>query len=486
MPTPIVTVENVSKKFASSLKRAMIYGMGDITRAALIPHRFRSKGLNTRIQDAVTHVPPNETTVLIDPKTRINNLKTSVPDPSLRPTEFWAVKNVSFQINRGECLGLIGHNGAGKSTLFKLLSGIYGPTEGHIEMRGTMSALIEVGSGFHPMLSGRENIYITGAIRGMSTAEIDRKFEQIVDFSGVRDFIDMPVKFYSSGMHVRLGFSVLAHLEPDILLIDEILAVGDLAFQRKCIEHINKLRESDMALALVSHSLYRIESLCHRVVWLDHGQVVMVGSAHEVVKAYREFEILKALETSASEVGKAKTDQAATKVITSSDCLTIHSVETRHVDGRVDDKFAYGEDVIIRFIFTARERIKRPRFNVTISYNKVDIGEIGMLIDGCSPEFIDGPGILECRIKAPRLLPKVYQLSLWGTTEEGALYIVDPTVVGHFAVMSEGIDALAFTGPYAIGLLMTGGVVSMDYEWNVSDARKPDALREVPLDDDAG
>ena len=485
MSNAIVKVDNVSKKFAASLKRGMIYGMADIARAALIPQRFRSKGLATRIQEKAAEgrnvsVDVDQRKITAAP----GGSPSTISDPSLRPTEFWAVKDVSFEIRKGECLGFIGHNGAGKSTLFKLLSGIYGPTSGHIEMHGSLSALIEVGSGFHPMLSGRENIYITGAIRGMSTAEIDRKYEQIVEFSGVQEFIDMPVKFYSSGMHVRLGFSVLAHLEPDILLIDEILAVGDLAFQRKCIEHVNKLRESDMALALISHSLYRIESLCHRVVWLDHGQVVMTGSSHEVVKAYREYETRKSLEESGRSSDDAQDD--VVPVVVKSDSLTIHAVETRHSDGRLDDKFGYGEDIIVRIVYTAHVRIDKPRFNFDFTFNNVNIIEIGMLIDGRSPDFIEGPGSIECRIQRPRLLPKVYQIMFWAATTEGAVYLTDPSVVGQFAITASGIETLDASGPYAIGMLMTGGMVTVDYEWNLSKALQADALQFLtPADENS-
>jgi len=485
MTVPMVRVEHVSKKFAASLKRAMVYGIMDISRAALIPHRFRSRDFDTRMSDARLMPQSNEAgSASVElPQVSTPPLElTKREKDDLRPSEFWAVKDVNFEIRRGECLGIIGHNGAGKSTVFKLLSGIYGPTRGRIELNGTLSALIEVGSGFHPMLSGRENIYITGAIRGMKNEEINRKYQEIVDFSGVGEFIDMPVKFYSSGMHVRLGFAVLAHLTPDILLIDEILAVGDLAFQRKCIDHINRLRESDMALALVSHSLYRIESLCHWVLWMDRGEVVMSGPSNEIVKAYREHENSKTLIEAANEK-KTTVDKDATPILIKNQCLTIHAVETRHADGRLGDKFHYGEDIILRIVYTAHDKVYTPRFNIDINFNNVVIFEIGMLIDGCSPDYIEGPGVVECRIKNPRLLPKVYEIALWGATGEGAVYIFELSVVGHFAVSAEGIEALPSSGPYAVGMLMTGGVVTVDYEWDISNARKADAVLTIPIMD---
>src|SRR6266851_2740464 len=181
-----------------------------------------------------------------------------------RPAESWALRNASFEVRTGEALGIVGHNGAGKSTILKLLCGITAPTSGHISIRGRLAALVDIGSGFHPELTGRENIFLSGSMMGMSRAEITRKVESIIEFSGVRDYIDMPVKRYSSGMYVRLGFSVAAHLDPDLLLLDEVLAVGDIAFQAKCLDCITGFRESGRTLILVSHDLAAVERLCDR------------------------------------------------------------------------------------------------------------------------------------------------------------------------------------------------------------------------------
>lgn len=194
-----IKVENVSKKFCKSLKRAMIYGMKDIGRD--IFH------INTKSDE-------------------------------LRKDEFWALKNISFEVKKGECLGIIGANGSGKSTLLKLLNGIYMPDIGKISINGNVGALIQIGAGFNPMLSGRENIYVNASILGMSKVEIDKKFDSIVEFAGIGDFLDMPVKNYSSGMYVRLGFSIAINIEPKVLLIDEVLAVGDLAFQNMSLQKL--------------------------------------------------------------------------------------------------------------------------------------------------------------------------------------------------------------------------------------------------------
>src|SRR5437867_3108242 len=186
--------------------------------------------------------------------------------------EFWALRDISFQVKRGQSLGIIGPNGAGKSTILKLLSRITAPTLGRLTINGRLSALIEVGSGFHPELTGRENVFLNGSILGMRRAEIAAKLSQIVEFSGVGDFINAPVKWYSSGMYVRLGFAIAAHLDPEILLVDEALAVGDEAFRRKCYERILALRSAGTTIVFISHDLWSVEQLCDRAILMQHGR----------------------------------------------------------------------------------------------------------------------------------------------------------------------------------------------------------------------
>jgi lipopolysaccharide transport system ATP-binding protein len=204
----------------------------------------------------------------------------------LEEQEFWALQGVSFQVRRGEALGVIGPNGAGKSTILKLLSGIMRPNKGEIKVNGRLSALIEVGAGFHPDLTGRENIYLNGAILGMKKSEIDKKFDEIVEFSGVQEFIDTPVKQYSSGMYARLGFSVAAHVNPDILLVDEVLSVGDLQFQEKCINKMLSLKEEGIPIVFVSHNLQSIQLLCKRAILLRIGKISKEGSVETVLSEY--------------------------------------------------------------------------------------------------------------------------------------------------------------------------------------------------------
>jgi lipopolysaccharide transport system ATP-binding protein len=228
----LIKAEKASKKFSSNLKSSMKYGIIDITKDFI--------GIHSQ-------------------------------SDALRPDEFWSVQDVSFEIHRGECLGLIGPNGAGKSTLLKMLNGIILPDKGHIEINGRVGALIEVGAGFHPILTGRENIYINGSIMGLRKKEIDQKFDSIVEFAELGDFIDMPVSYYSSGMYVRLGFAIAAHLEPDVLLIDEVLAVGDMGFKIKCLNRIGKLMQ-DSAVIFVSHAMQFVSRICSDVMVLNHSR----------------------------------------------------------------------------------------------------------------------------------------------------------------------------------------------------------------------
>ncbi len=249
MNETVVSARTVSKKFCRSLRRAVSYGIADIARNAC--------GLA-----AGSH--------------------------RLRQGEFWAVDGVSLDLRRGEVLGIVGVNGSGKSTTLKMLNGLIMPDRGRIEVAGKVSALIEVGAGFHPMLTGRENIYINGAILGMPRREIDRRFDSIVEFSGVADAIDSPLKFYSSGMYVRLGFAVAAHLETDALLVDEVLAVGDAEFRSRCYRKIADMLRDGVAIAFVSHNLIDLQRLCSRCIWIDKGQIAAEGPTMDVLGSYSE------------------------------------------------------------------------------------------------------------------------------------------------------------------------------------------------------
>ena len=221
--------------------------------------------------------------------------------------EMWAIRNLSFEVKHGEALGIVGHNGAGKTTILRMLAGITAPSAGEIMIRGRLAALIEVSSGFHPELTGRENIYLHGAMLGMRRADIRRKLDSIVEFSGVETYIDMPVKRYSSGMYVRLGFAIAAHLDPDILLLDEVLAVGDAAFQAKCLDRIAELRKSGRTIVFISHDLAAVYRLCDRALLLSHGSILADGPARQVIDDYQQITFAGQGTEERSEIDEGKT-----------------------------------------------------------------------------------------------------------------------------------------------------------------------------------
>jgi len=247
-------VKDLSKKYSRNLRRSLLYGGLDLGKK-IIP--FSNQKLR------------------------------------LRKTEFWAIKDISFDLKKGETLGIVGHNGAGKTTLLKLISGLLYPTKGQIEINGKLNALISLGIGFNPILTGRENIFVSGAIMGYPSEMIKNKFDEIVAFSELEDFIDSPIKTYSSGMMARLGFSIAVSIEPQILLIDEILAVGDLNFSIKCYRRINEFRSNGGSIILVSHSPYAIRANCDRVLWIENGMKKNIGKTKEICDEYETFSAKK-------------------------------------------------------------------------------------------------------------------------------------------------------------------------------------------------
>lgn len=271
----LVRVEGVSKKFCRSLKKSLWYGICDIA-GELSPFGRCAVAGDGRLEmgDGRQGGGAEEGILKIGSgaKSSISQLPSS--SPSLRPGEFYAVRDVSFELRRGECLGLIGHNGAGKTTLLKMLNGLIKPDAGRITMRGRVGALIALGAGFNPILTGRENIYINGSVLGLSKGEIDEKIEEIIEFSEIGDFIDAPVQNYSSGMSVRLGFAIASSLAPDVLILDEVLAVGDIGFVIKCLNRVRRMT-SNAAVILVSHNMQSISSFCSRVIFMDHGSAAL-------------------------------------------------------------------------------------------------------------------------------------------------------------------------------------------------------------------
>lgn len=248
-------------------------------------------------------------------------------------TDIWALRNLSFELNHGEPLGIIGNNGAGKTTLLKVLARITAPTEGKVRMRGRVGSLLEVGTGFHLELSGRENVYLNGAVLGMRRQEIARKFEAIVDFSGVEEFIDTPLKFYSSGMRTRLAFSVAAHLEPEILLVDEVLAVGDIAFQNKCLNKMQEVTTQGRTVLFVSHNLGAIKALCPRCMLLERGSLKFIGDTEAALEMYLQSREAVVLE------------EAAVQPWKEAQVLKLHTCDAA---GRPVNRFAHDDEIRVR------------------------------------------------------------------------------------------------------------------------------------------
>jgi lipopolysaccharide transport system ATP-binding protein len=292
--------------------------------------------------------------------------------PAADTRDFWALRDVSFEILRGEAVGIVGNNGAGKSTILKILSGIMKPTLGEMTVRGRLSALIEVGAGFHPDLTGRENVYLNGAILGMTRAEVRRKFDEIVEFSGLSDFIDTPVKRYSSGMFARLGFSVAAHVDPDVLIVDEVLSVGDYVFQQKCAERMTQVVTAGATVVFVSHNLHAVSDLCTRTVWLHQGQVAKIGPTADVIRAY--------LDRARQGNKDAPTEDAF-----------IADVRLKQQDGKETVAVQAGDTVTVEVEIRARARCERLSVGVQVyddaSYNVFNTSTERL---GC-PSFVVTP-----------------------------------------------------------------------------------------------
>ena len=316
------------------------------------------------------------------------------PD-ELAGQEFWALRDLSFELQAGEALGVIGPNGAGKSTLLKLLTKILRPNRGEISLQGRLGALIEVSAGFHPDLTGRENVYLQGAIMGMARAEIKTKFDAIVDFAGVEEFIDTPVKRYSSGMNARLGFAIAAHLDPDVLLIDEVLSVGDVGFQEKCVTRMRELLARGTPLIFVSHNLTAVVDLCTRAILIDHGVVQYDGRPADAVVAFRQ---------------SRRNDNAVTAAPGSP--IRITDVTLLRGDGEPSPLFQTGGGMTIRIGYAAERPIDGAAIAIDIhSADGVYCTGINTRMDRCALGTLRGEGAVELAIPRLALLPGCYTIS---------------------------------------------------------------------------
>lgn len=314
-----------------------------------------------------------------------------------RSRELWALREATFDVARGETFGIIGHNGSGKSTALKVISGVYEPTSGTVDVRGRVSALLELGAGFHPELTGRENIRLNGSILGLSKREIADLMDEIIDFSGIAEFIDTPVKVYSSGMLVRLGFAIAASIEPDILIMDEVIAVGDEDFQRKCFDHLYRLREGGTTIVLVSHSLAQVESMCDRAVWLDHGTVRALGPARETVQAY--IDAVNEAEASGIYGGGAPIPDVAG---TGHHEVWVTGVDFLAADGTASGVLIARQPATIRIHF----RVARPTADAVLGFMICDDGGLPVAGRNTSEQDLGvlTPGVYRLDYELPDLL----------------------------------------------------------------------------------
>jgi len=330
----------------------------------------------------------------------------------LKFNEFWAVQNVNFKVKKGEVLGIIGPNGAGKSTILKLLSKIMRPTQGEMKVHGRLSALIEVTAGFHPDFTGRENIYFNGAVLGMSKKEVDSKFDNIVDFSGIEEFIDTPVKRYSSGMTARLGFAIAAHVDPDVLLVDEVLSVGDMTFQAKCTQKMRELLQSGVTILFISHNIPLVENLCERVILLDRGIILKEGKPDVVIPFYEDL------------VNTKREQELKKKIVKSGGILElkdealvkIQDVKLLDQNHRRKESFKSTDALIICIEYDSKGKIDQPIFYYEIMrLDGVVCCDSNTKGENFYIDSIEGQGTINVELEKTNLTPGVYYLriSVW-------------------------------------------------------------------------
>jgi lipopolysaccharide transport system ATP-binding protein len=322
---------------------------------------------------------------------------------------FWSLRDVSFSVERGDSFGIIGANGSGKSTLLKLIVGILEPTTGDIRTNGRIASLLELGAGFHPELTGRENVFLNGSVLGLSRRQMAERLDEIIDFAELGDFIDMPIKHYSSGMYVRLGFAVAIHTEPEILLVDEVLAVGDASFQHKCLDSIRRFRENGGTLVLVSHDLATIQSLCNAAMWLDRGIVKANGLPTDVVMAY--LNAVARREESAARVQPISQIEQGRRWGTGK--IQVTRVELCDGNGVPSSVFVDGGPMEIRLQFHAAERVEDPVFGLAIHHqNGTHVCGPNTDFGHCYIPYVEGSGEVVYRIGSLPLLQGAYVASV--------------------------------------------------------------------------
>jgi ABC-type polysaccharide/polyol phosphate transport system ATPase subunit len=320
---------------------------------------------------------------------------------------FHALEDVSFEVEQGEALGLVGRNGAGKTTALKLLSRVTYPTKGHISVKGRTSALIELGAGFHPDLSGAENIYLNGSILGLKRAEIAAKFDEMVAFSGLEKFLDTPIKRYSSGMYARLAFSVAAHVDPDVLLVDEVLSVGDAIFQEKSLNKMKQFREQGKTIVFISHNMVAVQNMCSRVIWLDHGKIRACGTPEDVISQYLHDQHYEQQNVLNLEEGEelAHYDEGA---------IAVEEVEVVDLQDQPFMATAGGAGIQVKIHYNALRPISSPTFKLSISMYGYHLtgSDFGGSNGNKRPVTLCGPGMICCTFEATPIRPGPYHLNL--------------------------------------------------------------------------
>jgi ABC-type polysaccharide/polyol phosphate transport system ATPase subunit len=360
----------------------------------------------------------------------------------VRPTEIWALRDVDLRVEPGDSIGFIGRNGSGKTTLLRLIAGIFAPTSGRLEVGGKVGSLLELGAGFHPDFTGRENIFLSASIYGLSRSLVRERMDEIIAFSELEDFIDIPVRTYSSGMHMRLGFAIAAHIEADVLLLDEVFAVGDEAFQRKCVDRVMQFRERGGTVCFVSHDAAAVERLCERAVLLTHGRVEYDGETGEALKRYQK---LLAAEEAPAEIGAGLREWGSGEV-------RVVEVGTETADGRAVEVFVSGDPMTVRLRLVAEETVPAPRLSL-------ELRDSGGLLLGASVVDLDEVGwTAERRERSLRFsverLPLGegdFQLAITLTDESGSkqYHRVDPAAAFSVRAEDSARGLLRFEGEWA-------------------------------------
>ncbi|MEO8097255.1 MAG: ABC transporter ATP-binding protein [Acidobacteriota bacterium] len=369
---------------------------------------------------------------------------------SKKSEHIWALRDVTFDVRSGEVIGVIGSNGAGKSTLLKVLSRITEPSAGYADVYGRVSSLLEVGTGFHPELTGRDNIYLNGAVMGMKRSEITRRFDEIVDFAGVEKFLETPVKRYSSGMYLRLAFAVAAHMDPEVLFVDEVLAVGDASFQKKCIGKMSDVARDGRTVLFVSHNMGAVRELCQRAIWLSGGNIQDDGGVEDVVQRYMH----------------AATDSTFSFTSRHYD-FEIEQIVLRDGSGAATSTFEPGDDLEVEISFHAKQTIRLPYIWLSVTSLGGPCFAANMILDGRRPAALDGRGVLKCRFNNIPLLPQSYTITAAIRTSDGQA-VLPPQEIASFAVTANLRD-YGFEGDNVHMVAPRSVPVVIPYDWIFPD-----------------